>query len=141
MISKNKKLAKKKADTYFSEFIRLRDSVNGFAKCCTCGKMVTEFDAGHFLSRRFEATRYDEKNVNAQCLKCNRFENGNQFEHSEFIDKKHGKGASLWILIKSKTVCKRSQNDYEHIANEYREKVKLLRNSQKPTHTTDVDKG
>jgi hypothetical protein len=121
--SKNKKLAQAKADKYFSLYIRTRDSVNGIAKCCTCGRYVSEFDAGHFISRRFEATRYDERNAHAQCLKCNRFENGNQFAHAQFIDEKYGKGTSESLLMKSRMVCKRTQQDYEFIAQEFKSKL------------------
>ena len=121
--SKNKKLAQAKADRYFSLYIRTRDSVNGIAKCCTCGRYVSEFDCGHFLSRRFEATRYDERNAHAQCLKCNRFENGNQFAHAQFIDEKYGKGTSESLLMKSRMVCKRTQQDYEFIAQEFKSKL------------------
>jgi hypothetical protein len=75
------------------------------------------------ISRRFEATRFDEKNANAQCLKCNRFENGNQYEHSIFIDQKWGEGTAEQILFKSKMLCKRSQADYEFIAEEFKNKL------------------
>lgn len=122
-VSKTKALSKAKADKYFAQYIRLRDSQNGIAKCCTCGKYVTQFDCGHMISRRFEATRFDEKNANAQCLKCNRFENGNQYEHGQFIDQKWGEGTAEQILFKSKMLCKRSQADYEFIAEEFKNKL------------------
>ena len=67
--SKNIKLAKAKADKYFSLFIRERDKDKG---CVTCGKFTDNKDCGHFLSRRFESTRFDEKNAHGQCQKCNR---------------------------------------------------------------------
>lgn len=124
--SKTKKLAKKKADKYFSEYIRKRDSNNGVATCITCGKITGQFDCGHFISRRFEATRYDEKNSNAQCLKCNRFQNGNQFEHGRAIDEKYGLGTADELFLKSKQVCRRKQRDYEWIAKEFKQKSEEL---------------
>ena len=123
MNSKTKALAKAKADKYFSLFIRMRDSENGIAKCCTCGKMTAQFDCGHMISRRFESTRYDEKNAHAQCLKCNRFENGNQFAHAQFIDEKYGKGTAEALMLKSKMACHRSKDDYEAIAKYFKEKI------------------
>src|SRR5690554_3063475 len=101
--SKNKSLAKKKADKYFSQFIRKRDENK---PCITCGKRG-EMDCGHFISRRFESVRYDERNANGQCLKCNRFQNGNQFEHGLAIDRLYGKGTAETLHIKSKMVCRR----------------------------------
>jgi hypothetical protein len=81
-------------------------------------------DAGHFISRRFEATLFDERNVNLQCIKCNRFENGNQYEHGLRIDKKYGPGTAEKILIKSKMYCNRVKSDYEYIAQTYYDKLK-----------------
>ena len=124
--SKTKKLAKQKADKYFSEYIRKRDSTNGMATCVTCGKRTAQFDCGHFLSRRFQSTRYDEQNAHAQCLKCNRFENGNQFEHSKAIDEKYGEGTADELLQKSKMICKRKKSDFEWIAKEYKQKSEEL---------------
>jgi len=124
--SKTKSLAKKKADKYFSKFIRKRDSVNGLAKCISCGRLTSSFDAGHFIDRSKEATRYDEKNVHAQCVKCNRFESGRQFEHGKAIDAMYGEGTSNQLLQKSKMRCKRGKSDYEFLAKEYKNKLDSL---------------
>ena len=122
MKSKNKSLAKKKADKYFSLFIRERDKDK---PCITCGSYA-EKDCGHFISRRYEATRYDEKNSAGQCKKCNRFEYGNQFEHGFQIDKIYGKGTAEGLLLKSKWMVKRTQYDYEMIAEEFKNKYERL---------------
>lgn len=124
--SKDKKTAKAKADRYFSEYIRKRDSVNGVAKCCTCGKIVSDFDCGHFISRKYEATRYDERNAHAQCLKCNRFESGHQYAHSKHIEAKYGPDVPELLYTKSRMLCKRRQADYEHIASEYKDKLSQI---------------
>lgn len=116
--SKTLKLAKAKADKYFAEFIRKRD----FNKpCVTCGGGGVK-DCGHFISRRFEAVRFDENNAHGQCIKCNRFEYGNQFQHGKQVDKFYGSGTSEKILLKSKMLCKRNKFDYEMIAEEFRTK-------------------
>lgn len=122
--SKNKKLAKEKAIKYFNEFIRIRDKNK---QCVTCGSFNSDKDAGHFISCRFEATRFDEKNVNGQCVKCNRFLYGNQFEHGVKIDEIHGKGTASSLLMKSKMVCKRDQDDYEYIAEFYKEQCEVMK--------------
>lgn len=124
--SKSKKLAKAKADKYFSLFIRQRDSINGVATCITCGKMTSQFDCGHFISRDREAVRYDEKNSHAQCVSCNRFKSGRQYEHGLFIDKKYGEGTAEKLLQKSRMLSRRRQSDYEWIAKEYKNKLKEL---------------
>ena len=95
--SKNKSRAMAKADRYFSEYIRLRDSdQNCNAICITCRKVahISEMDAGHFIDRSHKATRYEEQNVNAQCRACNRFQSGRQYEHGIAIDLKYGAGTA-----------------------------------------------
>ena len=127
--SKNKKLAKAKAIKYFNLYIRRSNSdSNGLSQCVTCGtfKLWTELEAGHFISCRFEATRFDERNCNPQCKKCNRFEYGNQFEHGVKIDQIHGEGTAEKIWIKSKMKCFRKQDDYEIIAETYKQKLNEL---------------
>lgn len=118
--SKNKAKSKEKADKYFSLFIRERDKDK---PCVTCGVYTDSKDCGHFISRRFESTRYDEQNSHGQCQKCNRFEYGNQFEHGLKIDEIYGKGTAEKLHMKSKMLCKRSQNDYEEIAKYYKNKL------------------
>ena len=121
--SKTIKLSKAKADKYFAAYIRQRDKDK---PCITCGKYTNEKDCGHFISRRFESVRFDEKNAHGQCLKCNRFEYGNQFEHAKQVDKLYGSGTADKLLQKSKMMCKRNQFDYEMIAADFNSKIGLL---------------
>lgn len=114
---------------WFSKFIRLRDArPDGLSKCSTCGKFHfwKEMDAGHFITRDCKSTKYDEKNVHAQCPHCNRFKSGKQFEMSQYIDKKYGPGTAEKILIKSKQLCKRSRYDLQVLGTHYRQEVKNL---------------
>jgi len=120
--SKTLKQAKAKADKYFSKYIRLRDYNK---PCVTCGSRDKK-DCGHFLSRRFESVRFDEKNAHGQCLKCNRFEYGNQYEHSLKVDEFYGEGTAEELRLKSKMFCNRSKIDYEYIAQEYANKYEEL---------------
>lgn len=87
---------KKDADKYFSLYVRLRDSKKGFAECITCGisKPIKEMQAGHFVSRRVSALRFDELNVNAQCVGCNMFKAGEQYLYSKALDLKYGDGTA-----------------------------------------------
>jgi len=102
--SRNYKAAKARAWKYFSEFVRLRDSRDKICVCITCGKMGhwKKFHAGHCITRDKAPTFLDEKNVNAQCRRCNTFQAGKQAEHAQAIDKKHGDGTFDKLLQKSK---------------------------------------
>lgn len=116
--------AKAKADKYFSLYIRERDKNK---PCITCGQYSDKKDCGHFISRRFEATRFDEKNSHGQCIKCNRFEYGNQYEHGKQIDLIHGEGTADNLLLKSKMLCKRNNSDYEYLSKHFKLKYEALK--------------
>lgn len=123
----------------FSEFIRLRDmDEEGFIVCCTCPNKIKAFgtnkvNAGHFISRKHNSTKYDEKNVHAQCVSCNKYGYGKQFEYSKFLDKKYGAGTSDELLLKSK-MFSRALNRYEieEKTKYYKQKVKELKNGNSP---------
>jgi hypothetical protein len=120
-------------DKVFSEYIRRRDSDgNGICRCITCGDAKPWnhgfMDCGHFISRAEKAVRYNEKNANAQCRRCNTHKNGRQFEHGLAIDKKFGKGTAEMLLNLSKVpYVKLSDLWYEETIKMYREKIKKLK--------------
>ena len=66
---KRKKLSRgkivKKLDSIFSQYIRRRDVKENIAECFTCGKKDDwkRLQCGHFQSRRFYSTRWDETNL------------------------------------------------------------------------------
>src|SRR4029079_7087783 len=73
---------KKKLWRIFSWFIRLRDSDDeGYCYCFTSGKRMfwKEAQAGHFMSRRYNNTFVNEKNVHAQSAYDNCHLSGNQY--------------------------------------------------------------
>lgn len=82
---------KKKLDTIFSRYIRLKAVQeamgNEYISCCSCGQVRhwKDMDAGHFASRRHNMTRYDEENVNPQCVPCNRYDEGNPAGYARFL--------------------------------------------------------
>ena len=120
---KTLKYWKNKIDKPFHEYIRRRDADNntGYCGCISCGKKVhfTETDAGHFIGRQHLATRYDERNVHAQCRKCNRFEYGRQYEYSISL----GKKLSNQLLKKSRGVLKLTDQEWQAIYDNYKTKL------------------
>lgn len=71
-------------DIEFSKFIRSRDN----HICITCGEHARE--AGHYIPRSNRALRWDEKNVNAQCTKCNHYLSGNLAVYTMRLIDKYG---------------------------------------------------
>lgn len=77
---------KKVADKAFSIWIRQRDK-----ECITCGS-TRWLQAGHYVSRSWSNLRYDERNVNSQCIGCNIFKQGNMDVYALALKKKYGDG-------------------------------------------------
>lgn len=93
-----------KLDKVFSEYIRKRKAVNEFAECVTCGKVDhwKDLQAGHFMSRKHYSTRWDERNVEVQCMACNVFRYGEQYKFSKYL----GTELSDELLSKSRETVK-----------------------------------
>lgn len=89
---------RKEADKYFSIYVRLRDS----NECITCGSTTGQMQAGHFQSRRYNATRYEEENVNCQCYRCNVLFYGEQYKYALAVDLKYGDGTAEKLMAMAK---------------------------------------
>lgn len=100
MMSKGTTKLKKDADAWFSKYIRLRDSIDGFAECITCGnsKPIKSMQNGHFVTRGSSSLRFDELNCNAQCPACNVFKAGEQYLYSKALDLKYGDGTAESLM-------------------------------------------
>lgn len=92
----------KKVQRNCNKYIQLRDlskSVSGqvFAQCISCNRIkeincsydLKEFHAGHyFLENKYASVRFDTRNINGQCQRCNRRLSGNLSEYKiALIDK------------------------------------------------------
>ncbi len=81
---------KKKADTYFSKWIRRRDGVcqstrltgHGAAKCTR----ERNLQCAHIHSRDYSATRVDPENAIALCRSCHMFFTQRRLEWRAFIN-------------------------------------------------------
>ena len=94
---------KKELDKWFSLYIRLREATDeGMVQCFTCGKVAhykSGMQCGHFQSRRFLSTRWDEKNCQVQCVGCNMFKSGEQWQFGMQLNAKYGVGTLSLIHI------------------------------------------
>ena len=121
---------KDKLDRIFSEYIRLRDAdANGYCRCISCGAVHhwRDVDNGHYVNRSHMATRYDEKNCNAQCRKCNRFDEGNNIGYTKGLVAKYGYKVINELDVKKHSISKMSKADYEILIDHYKNEVKKLK--------------
>jgi len=124
---------KKRAWTYFSKYIRLRDALKTtgdiyYCKCFTCGRLepIQNMDAGHFISRRFNSTLFDERNVHAQCTYCNLFLRGNQLEYRRQLVKMYGEGIDVELEDKATETKKYTIPELKEFIAELKEKMRRL---------------
>ena len=72
---------KKRLDDVFSQYIRLKYAMsNGMCTCISCDTIKPwnkGIQNGHYMSRRYTSTRFDENNCRPQCVSCNIFNQGN----------------------------------------------------------------
>lgn len=86
----------------FAQYIKYRDckialtnpktgNYEAAGQCISCGalKFVRELECGHYIRRRWKATKYDERNNNAQCNHCNQVLNGNEAEYRKALIEKY----------------------------------------------------
>ena len=82
-----------KAQIVFNKWIRERDKDKG---CISCGGPVE--NAGHYLSQGHNsAFRFNEVNVNGQCIRCNKFLHGNLIPYRQGLIKRYGEGKVLML--------------------------------------------
>lgn len=120
---------KAKLDKIFSEYIRLRDADNnGMVRCISCMKIDhwKNVDCGHFVNRGHTSTRYNEKNCNAQCRKCNRFDEGNNIGYARGLVRKYGQQVIEELEILKHQASHLSEFDYKILIAHYSKKVKEL---------------
>lgn len=119
---------KAKADRVFSEYVRKRDSKNGYFVCISCGRILPyeQADCGHYINRIHMATRYSEINCNAQCRKCNRFDEGNMSGYRQGLVKKYGEQRVLLLEMQKNTTKKYSNFEYQALIQHYQKEIKKL---------------
>ena len=112
---------KKKLDAVFSKYIRQKHSMGGFCYCYTCGKRmeIKESQCGHFVSRGYLSTRWDEENTRPQCVGCNIWGNGKPLDFEEKLKKEIGVSKVEKLKMKRHKILKVSSLWYEEQIEHY----------------------
>ena len=117
---------KKKADTLWSRATRYRFMENdGSIVCVTCGavKDFKSIQCGHFMSRRFNETRFSEENTAPQCYQCNVTFQGEQFKFAQFIDGFYGEGTAERLQEEARRPHQFTIKELEDIINDCKEQI------------------
>lgn len=123
----------KKAQTVFNRFIRIRDSKGGWFKCISCGeeKPIKVMNAGHLWpvnkSLGYAFMRYDENNVNGECVHCNCWNEAHLLLYRKNLLKKIGLDAYEQLEDRAE-FCKKTKPqftryDLEEVIKTYTKKI------------------
>lgn len=112
---------KRKADHVVSVFIRQHYAdKDGMVSCYTCPirKHWKEMQCGHFVSRKYLATRFYLPNLRVQCVGCNVFGDGMIPIFAEKLEQEtSGIVAELYKM--SQTIKPMRSTDYQDIIDTY----------------------
>lgn len=108
-----KEILRDKAWATLSRYVRNRD-----LRCVTCPIGKAE-NAGHFWHGILD---FDEININAQCVQCNKWKSGNLNEYAVYLIRRYGIRSFL-DLYDRKNLAKggeyRTEEDYKLIIQKY----------------------
>lgn len=119
----------KRLDDVFSQYIRLRNAdFAGYATCVTCGvsKPWKEQQCGHYESRGKYGTRWDEKNCNVQCYRCNVALKGNYPAYARYLIRKYGATILDELEMKASKSPMYSIGELQLLIDEYTKRVNDL---------------
>jgi hypothetical protein len=111
------------AQVTFNKYIRLRDKDY---TCISCGKELgAKFDAGHYLNANNHwNVRFNELNVNGQCVYCNQHLHGNLIEYRKRLIKLIGVESVEWLEEHAKKTRKFTIEELKEIIETYKQKIK-----------------
>lgn len=115
-------------DRVFSRYVRMRDCHGGTGRCISCGRPITvsTCDAGHFIPRAHTATRWNIRNVHAQCRECNRMKDGNTEGYRRGLIERYGPGIIEQLTQKSRQTVKLTDNDFRTLTDFFKKQTDQL---------------
>lgn len=110
---------KKELDRVFSLYIRGKYE----KRCYTCGRSNVVLQNGHFISRNYLATRWDEDNCRPQCVGCNMFGGGKPLDFEENLKEELGEERVEEMKKSRHTITRLSPAWYEEKISSYKDIV------------------
>lgn len=121
---------KKTVQDLANKYARLRDCAGEpGTTCISCGvwHLYEKLDGGHFIPTTTSSTRFDERNINAQCHRCNRFLHGNIRGYFRGMEAKYGRSIVDDLeAIASQPLKKWTRDELEQLKTYYKEKINGL---------------
>jgi hypothetical protein len=111
-----------KAQKVFNAWIRHRDSKDGYFTCISCFRTlpVDQMNAGHYVPvKGGSALRFNEYNVNGECIRCNGFDEFHLIGYRKNLIKKIGIKKVEVLERMRNDVCKWDRTTLNHIIKTY----------------------
>ena len=115
--SEKKKKAFDNAWKFFSSYIKRRDKY----VCITCGASANQ--TGHFIHGKTKEIYFDERNVHAQCKKCNYYLSGALDLYLRQLQLKYGVEKVDGLMAKRYKIKRWKIGELEEIFEKYRKKL------------------
>lgn len=116
-----------KLQPIFNEFIRLRDKGK---PCVSCDKPdIGKRNASHYYSvGSFPSVRFNENNVHASCVRCNKELRGNLLEYQPRLTNRIGEHAVFELHELAHKERKYTREELRYLIELYKKKTKELKN-------------
>lgn len=124
-MAKSVSKSKKKAWKEFADYIKKRDTNYLGTQCFSCKRYGTGrgIQAGHFQPGRYKVFLFDERQVHAQCYRCNINLKGNWPEYYKAMVKEYGKEEVEEMINRKHDVQQWKVYELEEIYKKYKAKV------------------
>lgn len=116
---------KKELDRLFSLWIRAKYP----KRCYTCDRAYPNLQCGHFVSRQYLATRWEESNCRPQCMVCNVRLHGNILEFEERLIKELGAQKVQELKDSRKQLLRLTEEYYTTNIDKYQKELERVDNS------------
>lgn len=119
----------KEADKVFSLWVRRSMSGhNGYIECFVCHKMflIDGIDAGHFIPRRYLATRWHRVNVWPECIYDNRMNSKHLVKYELRLKSMFGEDITDALWEEARNGDTPTDNDIKNIIKDCKIKLSLL---------------
>lgn len=111
---------KKRVQRVVNLYIRKRDENE---PCISCGRKG-ELDAGHYVAQGSSGwLRFNEFNLNGQCVSCNRFKHGNLINYRIGLVNKYGEAVVVGLEENRNQVKKWTREELLEIEQYFKEKL------------------
>jgi len=120
-----------KAQKVFNAWIRQRDSKDGYFTCISCFRTlpVDQMNAGHYVPvKGGSALRFNEYNVNGECVRCNGFDEFHLIGYRKNLIKKIGIKKVEQLEKMRNDIHKWDRSDLNYIIKNYGLNVKVKDN-------------